>query len=48
LLERVERIRINHFSQVKAYDEIFVIGDIASMETDEYPEGHPIMGPPAL
>jgi NADH dehydrogenase len=48
LVERVERIRVNEFNQVKGYDNIFAVGDIASMESEEYPEGHPMMAQPAI
>ena len=48
LIEKVERIRVNQFSQVVGYNNIFAIGDIASMETQLYPQGHPMMAQPAL
>ncbi len=48
LVERVERIRVNEFSQVKGYNNIFAIGDIASMESELYPQGHPMMAQPAI
>ncbi len=48
LVERVERIRVNQFNQVVGYNNIFAIGDIASMESEEYPQGHPMMAQPAL
>lgn len=48
LVEKVERIRVNQYNQVKGYDTIFAIGDIASMETENYPEGHPMMAQPAI
>lgn len=48
LIEKVERIRVNQFNQVKTYNNIFAVGDIASMETAAYPEGHPMMAQPAL
>ena len=48
LLQNVERIRVNQFSQVRGYETIFAIGDIAVMETDLYPQGHPMMAQPAL
>jgi NADH dehydrogenase len=48
LIERIERIRVNQFSQVKGYENIFAIGDIAAMETKKYPEGHPMMAQPAI
>ncbi|WP_298222936.1 NAD(P)/FAD-dependent oxidoreductase [Flavobacterium sp.] len=42
------RIRVNAFSQVLGYDNIFALGDIASMETKEYPNGHPMVAQPAM
>jgi NADH dehydrogenase len=48
LVERVERIRVNQYNQVLGYDNIFAIGDIASMESEKYPQGHPMMAQPAL
>jgi NADH dehydrogenase len=48
LVERVERIRVNEFNQVKGYDTIFALGDIASMETEKFSQGHPMMAQPAL
>jgi NADH dehydrogenase len=48
LVENVKRIRVNQFNQVKGYENIFAIGDIAIMELDEFPNGHPMMAQPAL
>jgi NADH:ubiquinone reductase (H+-translocating) len=48
LVERVERFRVNQFNQVVGYENIFAIGDIASMESEEYPQGHPMMAQPAM
>ena len=48
LVEKVERIRVNQFNQVLGYNNIFAIGDIASMESEKYPQGHPMMAQPAL
>ncbi|MES2410424.1 MAG: NAD(P)/FAD-dependent oxidoreductase [Bacteroidota bacterium] len=48
LIEKVERIRVNHYNQVVGYENIFAIGDICSMETGKYPEGHPMMAQPAI
>ena len=48
LVERVERIRVNEYNQVMGYENIFAIGDIASMETELYPHGHPMMAQPAI
>ena len=48
LVERVERIRVNRFNQVNGYENIFALGDIASMETEKFPQGHPMMAQPAM
>ncbi|MHA6246887.1 NAD(P)/FAD-dependent oxidoreductase [Pontibacter sp. CAU 1760] len=48
--EAVERGRVlvNHFNQVVGYSDIFAIGDIAAMKSDEYPRGHPGVAQPAI
>lgn len=48
LVDKVERIKVNTYNQVVGYQNIFAIGDIASMETEKYPQGHPMMAQPAL
>ena len=48
LIKNVERFHVNEFNQVKGYDNIFAIGDIASMETPKYMHGHPMMAQPAI
>ena len=35
------RYIVNRYNQVKGFDNIFAIGDIAYMETAKYPQGHP-------
>lgn len=45
---RGNRILVNNFNQVKGFNHIFAIGDIASMETDKYPNGLPMMAQPAI
>ena len=48
LIDRVERIRVNEFNQIKGYNNLFAVGDIASMESEKYPQGHPMVAQPAL
>ncbi len=48
LVKNVERIRVNRFNQVVGYNNIFAIGDISTMETEKYPQGHPMMAQPAM
>ena len=48
LMQNVERYKVNQFNQVLGYDNIFAIGDIAAMETPEFPQGHPMVAQPAM
>ena len=47
-LNKGGRIQVNTFNQIKGHDAIFAIGDVACMETPEYPRGHPMVAPPAM
>lgn len=47
-LERANRYKVNRFNQIEGYDTIFAIGDIASMSTENYPNGHPQVAQPAI
>jgi len=47
-LTQGNRVVVNEYSQVKGFENIFAVGDIASMETDEYPKGYPMMAQPAM
>jgi NADH dehydrogenase len=42
------RLNVNEFNQVEGYPEIFAIGDIACMQSEDYPRGHPMMAQPAI
>ena len=48
LVERLNRFKVNGFNQVDGYGNIFAIGDIAYMQTTEYPKGHPQVAQPAI
>lgn len=48
LVERTDRYEVNVFNQVKGYENIFAIGDIAFMQTEAYPKGHPMVAQPAI
>lgn len=42
------RLIVNRFNQLAGFDDIFAIGDIAFMETEKYPKGHPQVAQVAL
>jgi NADH dehydrogenase len=48
LIARADRIKVNEFNQVVGYDNIFAIGDIAYMVSEDFPQGHPMMAQPAI
>lgn len=48
IVENIKRIRVNQYNQVKGYENIFALGDIAVMELPDYPDGHPMMAQPAM
>ncbi len=48
LVERLNRFKVNAFSQVDGYSNIFAIGDIAYMQTTDFPKGHPQVAQPAI
>ncbi len=48
LLSRGNRLKVNQFHQVVGFEEIFAIGDVAQMESEAFPNGHPMMAQPAI
>jgi NADH dehydrogenase len=48
-LGRASRVKVDAYNRVKGYENIFAVGDVALMEGDpKYPNGHPMMAPPAM
>ena len=48
LIERADRIKVNVCNQVVGYENVFAIGDIASMVSKDFPQGHPMTAQPAM
>lgn len=48
IVTRGNRVEVNQYNQVKGFEHIFAIGDIASMVTEMYPNGFPMMAQPAI
>jgi NADH:ubiquinone reductase (H+-translocating) len=42
------RILVDRFCKVTGYDNIYAIGDLALMSSEDYPKGHPQVAPVAL
>jgi NADH:ubiquinone reductase (H+-translocating) len=48
-LGKASRLVVDEFNKVKGYNNIFAIGDVALVHGDpEFPNGHPMMAPPAM
>ena len=47
-LSRGGRLRVNEFHQIIGLEDVFAIGDVAQMETEKFPNGHPMMAQPAM
>lgn len=48
IVERANRIKVDKYNNVVGYENIFAIGDVASMVSEENPRGHAMMAQPAL
>ncbi|MFH6604918.1 NAD(P)/FAD-dependent oxidoreductase [Maribacter algicola] len=48
IVVRGNRLKVNQFNQVEGHPEIFAVGDVASIVTEENPCGHPMMAQPAI
>lgn len=46
--ERSRRYYVNEFSQVRGLQDVYALGDVALMESKEYPYGHPQVAQPAI
>lgn len=42
------RVLVNEYNQVEGFEDVYAIGDIAMMKTDECPNGFPMVAPVAM
>ena len=47
-INRGNRVIVDEYNRVKGYKNIFAIGDVACMETEDNPRGHPMIAPAAI
>ncbi|MBC2838662.1 NAD(P)/FAD-dependent oxidoreductase [Robiginitalea sp. SC105] len=45
---RTGRLKVDNLNRVRGYETVFAVGDIALMQTANYPGGHPQMAQPAM
>lgn len=48
VVNRGGRILVDEFNRVSTHSNIYAIGDVACMVTEAYPNGHPMVAPPAM
>ena len=48
MVKKANRYEVNAFNQINGYENIFAIGDIALMATEDFPRGHPMVAQPAI
>jgi NADH dehydrogenase len=48
LIDKIQRYKVDRFNKVEDYPNIYALGDIAVMETEKYPKGHPQVAQPAI
>jgi NADH dehydrogenase len=46
--EKSQRFLVDRMNRVEGYENIFAVGDIALMKTEEFPNGHPQVAQPAI
>lgn len=48
LVARGNRLHVDEYNRVQGLDNVFAVGDLAYMETEEWPKGHPQVAPAAM
>ncbi|PHR98372.1 MAG: FAD-dependent oxidoreductase [Leeuwenhoekiella sp.] len=48
LMPKLNRYKVDKYNRVAGFDNIYAIGDIALMETEDWPKGHPQVAQPAI
>ena len=48
IVERAARYKVDEYNRVSPHENIFAIGDVACMNSEKYPYGHPMMAQPAI
>ncbi|WBX72125.1 NAD(P)/FAD-dependent oxidoreductase [Tenacibaculum retecalamus] len=48
LVERANRFKVDEYNKVIGYKNVYAVGDVACMQTEDYKHGHPMMAQPAI
>ncbi|UXP33349.1 NAD(P)/FAD-dependent oxidoreductase [Reichenbachiella agarivorans] len=48
IITRDKRYLVNEYNKVQGFDEVYAIGDVASMQNKDFERGHPMLAPVAI
>lgn len=48
LVEKANRYKVDGFNKINGFENIYALGDVALMVTNEFPKGHPQVAQPAI
>ncbi|CAM3378848.1 NAD(P)/FAD-dependent oxidoreductase [Aequorivita lipolytica] len=48
LVEKANRYKVDECNKILGFENIYALGDIAMMQTEEFPKGHPQVAQPAI
>lgn len=47
-ISKANRLNVNSFNQVVGFEDIYAVGDVAQMQSEDYPRGHPMVAQVAI
>jgi NADH dehydrogenase len=48
LVSKLNRYKVDPYNRILGFDDVFALGDVALMETESFPNGHPQVAQPAI
>jgi NADH dehydrogenase len=48
LVERANRYKVDNYNKIEGFENVYALGDIALMTTENFPKGHPQVAQPAI
>src|SRR5690606_21160647 len=48
MVEKANRYKVDRFNKIEGFENLYALGDIALMQTEDFPKGHPQVAQPAI
>lgn len=48
MVEKANRYKVDRFNKIEGFKNLYALGDIALMQTEDFPKGHPQVAQPAI